>query len=263
MKTDKIRVTVWNENIHEVEFEEIRKVYPKGIHGCIAEFLEKAGMDVKTAILREPEHGLTEEVLNETDVLIWWSHIAPGEVSDEVVERVYNRIIMEGMGLIVLHSAHDSKIFHKLMGTDTGWLKWREDGEKEIMWIVDPSHPIAEELPEKIVLPNEEMYGEHFLIPQPDEQVFISWFEGGEVFRSGCCWHRGMGKVFYLRCGHEAFPTYEIPEIQQIIINAVKWARPLNFPKIARQWDQTIPTIEFKKAEDFSEIDGLHEHQSN
>lgn len=262
MKTDKIRVTVWNENLHEVQFEEIHRVYPKGIHGCIADFLKNAGMDVKTATLREPEHGLTEEVLNHTDVLIWWGHIAQKEVSDQVVEHIFRRITMEGMGFIALHSAHDSKIFHKLMGTDTVWLKWREDGEREVMWVVDPSHPIAEGLPEKIVLPNEEMYGEHFMIPQPDEQVFISWFEGGEVFRSGCCWHRGMGKVFYLRCGHEAFPTFEIPEIQRILINAVRWAQPLDFPKVTYDFAQVVPTIEFERSKDFTEVSGLHDQKS-
>ena len=253
----KIRVTVWNEYLHEVQFEEIHKVYPEGIHGCIANFLKKAGMEVKTATLRQPEHGLTEDVLNHTDVLIWWGHMAQDEVDDAVVERVYKRIVMEGMGLIVLHSAHNSKIFHKLMGTETVWLKWREDGEKEVMWVVDPSHPIAAGLPEKIVLPNEEMYGEHFMIPQPDEQVFLSWFEGGEVFRSGCCWHRGLGKVFYLRCGHEAFPTYRIPVVQQIIIN--HWAAPIDFPKVNYAFPQEIPTIPFKKQENFASVSGLHD----
>ena len=136
------------------------------------------------------------------------------------------------MGLIVLHSGHASKIFQKLCGTDSGCLKWREDGEKEILWAVDPGHPIVAGLEEKIIIPQEEMYGEHFNIPQPDEQVFISWFEGGEVFRSGCCWHRGKGKVFYFRPGHEAFPVYYQPEIQKVIINAVKWAVPTDAPEV-------------------------------
>mgnify|MGYP000828320802 FL=1 len=135
-----IRVTVWNEYLHEVQFPEVAEVYPKGIHGCIADFLKEAGMDVKTATLREPEHGLTQEVVDNTDVLIWWGHMAHQEVSDEIVDRVYNRVL-EGMGLIVLHSGHASKIFRKLCGTDSWKLKWREDGEKEILWVVDPSHP--------------------------------------------------------------------------------------------------------------------------
>ena len=226
-----IRVTVWNEYLHEKQAAEVAAVYPKGIHGCIADFLPAAGMAVRTATLEEPEHGLTQAVLDGTDVLIWWGHMAHERVADAVVERVYRRVL-DGMGLIVLHSGHASKIFQKLCGTNSGMLKWREDGEKEILWVVDPSHPIVSGLGEKIILPHEEMYGEHFNIPQPDEQVFISWFEGGEVFRSGCCWHRGKGKVFYFRPGHEAFPVYHQAEIQQVITNAVRWAAPIDFPKV-------------------------------
>ena len=226
-----IRVTVWNEYLHEKQAAEVAAVYPKGIHGCIADFLQAAGMAVRTATLEEPEHGLTQAVLDDTDVLIWWGHMAHERVADEIVERVYRRVL-DGMGLIVLHSGHASKIFQKLCGTNSGMLKWREDGEKEILWVVDPSHPIVSGLGEKIILQHEEMYGEHFNIPQPDEQVFISWFEGGEVFRSGCCWHRGKGKVFYFRPGHETFPVYHQAEIQQVITNAVRWAAPIDFPKV-------------------------------
>ena len=226
-----IRVTVWNEYLHEKQAAEVAAVYPRGIHGCIADFLQAAGMAVRTATLEEPEHGLTQAVLDDTDVLIWWGHMAHERVADEIVERVYRRVL-DGMGLIVLHSGHASKIFQKVCGTNSGMLKWREDGEKEILWVVDPSHPIVSGLGEKIILPHEEMYGEHSNIPQPDEQVFISWFEGGEGFRSGCCWHRGKGKVFYFRPGHETFPVYHQAEIQQVITNAVRWAAPIDFPKV-------------------------------
>ena len=225
----KIKVTVWNEYLHEVEVPEIGEIYPEGIHNCIGNFLKEAGMDVKTATLRMPEHGLTEEVLNDTDVLVWWGHMAHNQVEDEIVDRVYKRV-MDGMGLIVLHSGHASKIFSKVCGTDTGLLRWREDGDKEILWVVDPSHPIVDGLDEKIIIPSEETYGEHFCIPKPDDLVFISWFEGGEVFRSGCCYYRGKGKVFYFRPGHETFPIYHQPEIQKVITNAVKWAAPIKFP---------------------------------
>ena len=220
-----IQVTVWNEYLHEVQFPEVAKVYPKGIHGCIQQFLEEDGCIVRTATLRQPEHGLTQKTLEQTDVLIWWGHMAHDEVQDEIVNRVYERIL-EGMGLVVLHSAHGSKIFQKVCGTNSGQLKWREDGEKEILWVVNPGHPIVQGLSENIVLPQVEMYGEHFNIPQPDEEVFISWFEGGEVFRSGCCWRRGKGKVFYFRPGHEVFPIYYNPEIQKVLKNAVRWAAP-------------------------------------
>ncbi|MCL2425922.1 MAG: ThuA domain-containing protein [Oscillospiraceae bacterium] len=246
-----IKVTVWNEYVHEVEEEAIGKLYPKGIHGCIAEFLEKAGMKAHTATLREPEHGLSEEVLNDTDVLIWWGHVAHQEVDDKIVEKVYARVL-DGMGLIVLHSGHASKIFNKICGTNTGELKWREVGEKEILWVVDPSHPIVDGLPEKIIIPSEEMYGEYFGIPAPDELLFLSWFEGGEVCRSGFCYHREKGKVFYFRPGHESFGTFYIPEVQQVIINAVKWATPINFPELVR--GMVDPIIDFTPSGDFTSV---------
>lgn len=224
-----MRVTVWNENRHEQTNEKVQEVYPKGIHSAIAEFLMKAGIDTTTATLDEPEHGLTEEVLQQTDVLVWWGHVAHDEVSDDVVARIQQRVL-GGMGLIVLHSGHFSKIFKSLMGT-TCDLKWREANEKERLWIVQPNHPIADGIGEYIELEKEEMYGEHFDIPTPDELVFVSWFQGGEVFRSGCTFHRGMGKIFYFRPGHETYPTYYNNDIQQVIINAVKWAAPSNRSK--------------------------------
>jgi trehalose utilization protein len=221
-----IKVTFWNEYRHEKSEEEIRKVYPNGIHSALADYFKGIGdFEVKTATLDEPEHGLTDEVLKNTDVLFWWGHMAHNEVKDEIVDKIQNRV-MNGMGLIVLHSAHYSKIFQKLMGT-TCSLKWREVGEKERLWVVEPGHPITEGIGEYIELPHEEMYGEVFEIPQPDNLVFVSWFEGGEVFRSGCCYHRGRGKIFYFRPGHESYPTYYNPQIQKVLENAARWATPV------------------------------------
>jgi trehalose utilization protein len=221
----KIRVTIWNEYRHEKEDEKIAAIYPKGIHEAIAHYLsDSEEIEVRTAVLDEPEHGLTEEVLNNTDVLIWWGHCAHGEVSDEVVDKVHKRVLC-GMGFIALHSAHFSKPFKKLMGTSCS-LRWREVGEKERLWVVEPGHPIAEGINQYIELQHEEMYGERFDIPEPDTLVFIGWFQGGEVFRSGCCYHRGYGKVFYFQPGHEAYPTYHNPDIIKVIKNAVKWANP-------------------------------------
>ena len=223
-----LQVTVWNEFKHEKEQESVAKVYPGGIHKAIADFLEKQNnLETKTATLEQPEHGLTEDVLANTDVLIWWGHMAHHKVNDEIVNRVYRRVL-EGMGLIVLHSAHASKIFKKLCGTETSRLKWREIGEKERLWVIEPGHPIADGLGEYIELEHVEMYGERFDIPVPDSLVFISLFAGGEVFRSGCCYQRGKGKIFYFRPGHETFPIFYKPEIQQVIINAVNWAAPVN-----------------------------------
>jgi trehalose utilization protein len=224
------RVTIWNEGRHEKTHAKVKEVYPEGIHTVIASALSAKGLDVCTATLDEPEHGLTVEVLNRTDVLFWWGHMAHNDVKDEIVERVYERV-MGGMGLIVLHSGHFSKIFRKLMGTSCN-LKWRDIGEKERLWVVNPGHPITAGLGEYIELPHEEMYGELFDIPTPDELIFISWFAGGDVFRSGCCFNRGMGKVFYFRPGHETLPTYYVPEVQQVLYNAALWAAPSGGPKV-------------------------------
>jgi trehalose utilization protein len=225
------RITVWNEGRHEKQNPRVQAVYPEGLHAAIAEGLRAAGFaHVQTATLDMPEHGLTEAVLAETDVLTWWGHMAHDDVQDAVVERVYQRV-QEGMGLIVLHSGHFSKIFKRLMGT-TGNLMWREAGERERVWCVNPAHPIAADLPDQFLLEHEEMYGEPFGIPEPDSLVFVSWFEGGEIFRSGACWARGRGKVFYFRPGHETYPTYFDANIRRVIANAVRWAAPTNGPAI-------------------------------
>jgi len=225
------RVTIWNEFRHEKKDAEVARIYPQGIHEAIAGHLRSQGLAVRTATLDEPDHGLGETVLSQTDVLIWWGHMAHNEVRDDIVERVHRRIVEDGMGLIVLHSGHVSKIFKKLMGTGC-MLRWREAGEKERLWVIEPGHPIAAGLPPYFEIPHTEMYGERFDIPAPDTVVLISWFEGGEVFRSGCCFYRGAGKVFYFRPGHETFPIYYQPEVLQVITNAVHWAAPVNGPKI-------------------------------
>ncbi len=217
-----IRVTVWNEGRHEKNNENVRRVYPEGLHAPIAAHLKEHDFDVRVATLDEPDHGLTEEALKETDVLVWWGHKAHNEVRDDVVDRVHRRV-MDGMGLIVLHSSHFAKIFKRLMGT-TCSLRWRVADETERMWVVDPTHPIAAGLPPHFDLPREEMYGEFFDVPPPDELVFVSWFEGGDVFRSGCTWRRGKGRVFYFRPGHETYPTFFDPNILRIIENSVRWA---------------------------------------
>ncbi len=226
-----IRVTVWGEFRHEKKNPKVKEIYPNGMHEAIAEGLRKTGdFTVRTATLDEPEHGLTAEVLANTDVLTWWGHLAHSEVSDEVVSRVRARVL-EGMGLIVLHSGHFSKIFKTLMGT-TCDLKWREADDHERIWVLEPGHPIAAGLGETIEIDREEMYGERFDIPEPDELIFVSWFTGGEVFRSGCTYRRGAGKVFYFRPGHETYPTYHHPDVQRVIANAAKWAAPVNGPKV-------------------------------
>lgn len=226
----KIRVTVWNEFFHERERESIKAVYPNGIHSAIKEKLSAVtDYEIKAVTMDMPEHGLTDEVLDNTDVLIWWGHAKHAEVSDEIALKVKERVL-DGMGFIALHSTHASKPFKLLMGTSCR-LKWRENDEKERLWVIEPSHPITRDLPEYIEFSEEETYGERFEIPTPDELVFISWFSGGEVFRSGCCYKRGLGKIFYFRPGHEEYPTYYRDDVTKILINAIEWAAPIGITK--------------------------------
>lgn len=223
---NKIRVTIWNEFLHEQQIPAVKEVYPRGIHDTLAEALRNySELEIRTATFQQPEHGLADDVLQNTDVLTWWGHAAHNQVQDEIVARVHQRVL-DGMGIVVLHSGHFSKIFKRLMGASCA-LCWREAGERERLWVVNPGHPIAEGIERCIELEQSEMYGEPFGIPMPDEQVFISWFEGGEVFRSGNCWFRGSGRIFYFGPGHETYPIYHHPDIQRVIYNAVRWARPL------------------------------------
>jgi trehalose utilization protein len=218
-----IRAVVWNENVHETHNKVVGDLYPDGIHGAIAAALNTdAGITATTATMQEPEHGLTAARLAETDVLLWWGHAAHGDVDDAVVERVAEAV-WGGMGLILLHSAHFSKIFKRLMGTPCN-LTWREAGERERLWVTSRSHPIAAGIGDYFELENEEMYGEPFGVPEPLETVFVSWFAGGEVFRSGLTYKRGAGNVFYFRPGHETYPTYFDANVQTVLRNAVKWA---------------------------------------
>ncbi len=219
-------VTIWNEYIHERRDDSVSRIYPEGIHGAIATGLRRElgeTLTIRVATLEQPEHGLTESVLMDTDVLIWWGHAAHDSVSDEIVRRVRDRVF-DGMGLLVLHSGHHSKLFRLLMGTSCD-LQWRSvpGGERELIWTVNPSHPIVAGIPHPLVVPHQEMYGEFFDIPPPDELVFISSFAGGEVFRGGCCFYRGAGRIFYFSPGDQEFPVYHQPEIQRVIANGVRW----------------------------------------
>jgi trehalose utilization protein len=221
-----LNVLVWGENRHEQLEEHVAKIYPDGMHTTIARGIEEnlgAGCAVRTATLDDPEHGLTEEALQRTDVLVWWGHAAHDEVADDVVERVH-RHVLAGLGLVVLHSGHWSKIFTKLMGTSCT-LRWRSEHDRELIWTVDPTHPIAEGVPHPLIIEEDEMYGEFFDIPAPDELVFISTFSGGEAFRSGCTFRRGYGRIFYFRPGDQDYPTYHHKDVRRVIANGVRWAR--------------------------------------
>ena len=218
-----IRAVVWGENVHEQTNQIVAELYPDGMHTLIANALNvDSGITASTATLQETDHGLTDSRLAETDVLLWWGHAAHGKVEDSVVERVAEHV-WAGMGLIVLHSGHFSKIFKRLMGSPCS-LTWREAGERERIWVTSPNHPIAAGLPPYFELESEEMYGEPFRVPDPLETVLIGWFQGGEVFRSGLTYKRGAGNVFYFQPGHETYPTYHDAHVQMVLRNAVKWA---------------------------------------
>ena len=238
-----VRVTVWGENVHEGRDESVRAIYPEGMHATIASgLIDILGdeVQVRTATLDQPEHGLTEAILAETDVLTWWGHIAHDDVQDEIVARVHDAVV-GGMGLLALHSAHYSKILKRLLGTSCS-LRWRNDGERELVCTVNPAHPIAQGVPHPIVIDAQEMYGEHFDIPEPDELVFISSFAGGEVFRGGCCFTRGAGRIFYFSPGDQEYPVYHHPDIKRVLANAVQWAAPRtrgpvpDAPNAPRDW---------------------------
>jgi trehalose utilization protein len=222
-----IHVTVWGENVHERTEDDVRARYPRGIHGAIADGVGEAlgdAVTVSTATLDEPDHGLPQAVVDGTDVLIWWGHVAHDDVEDAVVDRVHDAVL-GGMGLVALHSSHYAKVLRRLLGTSCS-LRWRNDGERELVWTVDPAHPIAAGVPHPIVIEAHEMYGEHFDIPAPDELVFVSSFAGGEVFRSGCCFRRGSGRVFYFSPGDQDYPIYHHADVRRVIANAVGWAAP-------------------------------------
>jgi trehalose utilization protein len=247
----KINVTVYNENIHETEMESVRAIYPRGIHSVIAEFLQKDSSiaKIRCATLADHRETLTGDVLDDTDVMVWWGHVGHDKVDDGVVNAVVKRVL-DGMGFIVLHSGHASRPFQQLLGTETYMLRWREAGEKARLWNIAKNHPITAGLGETFMVPHDETYGEPFGIPAPDELIFLSWFQGGEVFRSGCTWRRGEGKIFYLQNGHETFPVYYQAEIQKIITNAVKWACPVERNCVIDRGGANAPPLEKYELED-------------
>lgn len=218
-----ICVTIWNEFFHE-KSEPVKSLYPEGMHRAIAKGIAANDLDIHCVALEDPDQGLPDDLLENTDVLLWWGHRAHQKVSDELVAKIRQRVL-NGMGLMVLHSGHDSKVFKAVLATSCS-LRWRQIGERERLWTVDPSHPIVRNIPPSFVLEHEEMYGEPFGIPDDAKIIFLSWFQGGDVFRSGVTFQRGAGKIFYFAPGHEAFPTYYDKNVLTVIGNAVRWAVP-------------------------------------
>lgn len=236
-----LRVTIWNEFRHERTREDVKAVYPDGIHAELARGLAADDLAIRTATLDEPEHGLTQAVLAETDVLTWWGHTAHQEVGDEIVARVQERVL-GGMGLVVLHSGHEAKIFQRLMGT-TCSLLWREAGERELLWNLAPHHPVTAGVGDVIDLPEAEMYGERFDIPEPETLLFVSNFSGGNVCRSGATWTRGNGRIVYFRPGHETYPQYRNPQVLRVIANAVRWSAPRGSVAVPKSVQDVKPRI--------------------
>ena len=221
----KLRVTIWNEFFHERNNEDVEKIYPQGMHECLARALKADDLEISTAwIDKDDDHGLSDEVLESTDVMLWWGHTLHGYVRDDIADKVVARV-QQGMGFVALHSAHHSKPFQRLMGTSCD-LRWRCVDERSILWNVNPNHPITQGVPLHFELEHEEMYGENFWIPQPDELIFLQWFAGGNVFRGGCTFTRGIGRIFYFQPGHETCPSYHNKHVQRVIANAVRWAAP-------------------------------------
>ena len=237
----KINVTVWNEDDGSLE-NNTQPAYPERIHNALAAFIKEDTRvgNVRTATMQQAEHGLTQEILDDTDVLIWWAHLYHDMVSADIVERVRQRVL-DGMGLIVLHSGHGSRIMQVLLGTNTQRLRWRENNERERVWVIDHNHPIVAGIGEYIEIPQSETYGEYFHIPAPEELITISWYTGGEVFRSGCTWRRGHGKIFYFSPGHESYRIYDMPEIRRIILNSIGWAAPVEYPEISQMHHPESP----------------------
>ena len=249
-----INVTIWNEFIYEKNDANVKEIYPQGIHNYLKTFLKiDKGLKIRTAVLDEKEHGLDDQLLSRTDVLIWWGHKAHDQVQDRVVDKVQKRIL-QGMGLLVLHSGHHSKIFKRMMGTNAN-LRWAERGERERIWVCDPGHPISKGLGEYFDIEMAEMYGEPCQVPTPDETVFISWFEGGEVFRSGLCYKRGNGRIFYFRPGHESYPVYYNKDVQRVILNSIYW---LHKNKDEGSWDDDLSKLERKTPIEEIQIKGSH-----
>lgn len=248
-----MRVTIFTEMQRFIDSEEARKNYGgKTMNDALVEFIGKEHEIVEVVVQNPDDDGtaLTEEILKKTDVLVWWGHILHSKVADSVVNMVFD-YVNRGMGFLPLHSAHESKPMQRLLGA-TGALSWREIGENERVWIIDRTHPIVRGLNKPYIdIEHEEMYGEPFNIPTPDELVMVSWFRGGEIMRSGCVWKRGLGKIFYFRPGHETLPTFYHPDVQKVILNAIDYLAPVMLApdriKSEKKYGEDIPEKELRK----------------
>jgi trehalose utilization protein len=214
----KIRVLLWSEQT------EPRDVYPKGISGALADYFNKLpGFEAKTATLNDPEAGLSDAVLSQTDVLIWFGHKKHNAVPDEAVDRVIKHVRERGMGFIGLHSAHYSKPLKKLLNASGSWRSYVNHGKPEQMWIVLPDHPIAKGVND-FTIPKTELYAEPFQVPPPEAVIVEGTWESGHRSREVMTWTIGKGRMVYIRAGHEEYPIYFMPQMQRLVANSVEWA---------------------------------------
>jgi trehalose utilization protein len=211
-------ILVWSEGTAPKE------VFPNDINGAVAAGLAKLrGYTVKTASITDPEQGVSQAALDETDVLIWWGHQRHGQVSDEAVQRIVARVKDGGMGIIFLHSAHFAKPLKAVLGSSGAWSAYVNDRSTHRITVADTKHPIARGVRD-FVIPKEERYEEPFIVPEPEAVVFDGYYESTKTnARQGLCWTIGKGRVFYFRPGHEEFPIFFMPEVRRILRNAALW----------------------------------------
>jgi len=227
----KHKVVVWSEGTANVD-PGSKGIYPQDINTAIADGLkplEARGWEIVKASLNDPDQGISQALLESTDVLIWWGHKKHGEVKDELVERIAARVNAGQMGFIGTHSAHFSKPLKKLLGTPCSWGEYVADGTSAEIIVKEPNHPICKGVT-NFKLPKIERYGEPFKCPTPEavplDGLYTRPDGKTQPGRMGLCWTIGKGKVFYFTPGHETYNDYHRPEVRQIFINAVEWAAP-------------------------------------
>jgi trehalose utilization protein len=225
------KVVVWSEGTANVESGS-KEVYPNDINTAIAEGLKPLaarGWEIVKASLNDPDQGISDALLNSTDVLIWWGHKKHGAVKDELVSKIVNRVKEGNMGFIATHSSHFCKPLKKLLGTPCSWGEYKADGTSVEILVKEPSHPICKGVKD-FKLPKIERYGEPFAVPSPEavplDGVYTRPDGQTQPGRMGLCWTIGKGKVFYFTPGHETYDDYYRPEVRRIFVNAVEWAAP-------------------------------------
>lgn len=220
MSQESVNALVWSEGT------EPEDVYPRGVRGPIADYLsEETDIEARTRSIEDEDQGVSGDDLEWADVILWWGHLRHDDVTDETVDRIEEHVRENGVGFVSLHSAHYARPYKRLIGMsgDLGGHRLTDD-ESEYVEVCAPDHPIAEGV-DDFTLPEVEMFGEPYDIPEPETVVLHSEYsEGDEEFRSGVTFEFGEGRGFYLRPGHEEFEIYLDDNIQRIVTNATRWA---------------------------------------